>query len=155
MITAHTDVVGSLLRPVALRKARDDWMAGLLSHAQFKSIEDRAVDEAVSLSFVASQKQAALCRWNAWRLALSAALPLRSLETTFPSRTKDASSRGCARLRDGYGDSRAALTRSEAARPLRGIALGQELRGGSTDFSTQAFPAAMIDRGRRHCHVDE
>src|SRR6516165_11047808 len=26
MITAHTDVVGSLLRPVALRKARDDWM---------------------------------------------------------------------------------------------------------------------------------
>ena len=49
MITAHTDVVGSLLRPVALRKARDDWMAGRLSHAQFKSIEDRAVDEAVSL----------------------------------------------------------------------------------------------------------
>jgi 5-methyltetrahydropteroyltriglutamate--homocysteine methyltransferase len=43
MITAHTDVVGSLLRPVALRKARDDWMAERLSHAQFKSIEDRAV----------------------------------------------------------------------------------------------------------------
>src|SRR2546428_7710410 len=49
MTTAHTDVVGSLLRPVALRKARDDWVAGRLSHAQFKSIEDRAVDEAVSL----------------------------------------------------------------------------------------------------------
>src|SRR6266699_4630868 len=49
MITAHTDVVGSLLRPVALRKARDDRVAGRLSHAQFKSIEDRAVDEAVSL----------------------------------------------------------------------------------------------------------
>src|SRR4029077_9960116 len=49
MITAHTDVVGSLLRPVALRKARDDWVAGRLSHAQFKSIEDRAVDEAVFL----------------------------------------------------------------------------------------------------------
>jgi len=49
MITAHTDVVGSLLRPVALRRARDDWVAGRLSHAQFKSIEDRAVDEAVSL----------------------------------------------------------------------------------------------------------
>jgi 5-methyltetrahydropteroyltriglutamate--homocysteine methyltransferase len=48
MITAHADVVGSLLRPVALRKARDDWVAGRLSHAQFKSIEDRAVDEAVS-----------------------------------------------------------------------------------------------------------
>jgi hypothetical protein len=43
------DVVGSLLRLVALRKARDDWMAGRLSHAQFKSIEDRAVDEAVCL----------------------------------------------------------------------------------------------------------
>ncbi len=28
MITEHTDVVGSLLRPVPLRKARDDWMAG-------------------------------------------------------------------------------------------------------------------------------
>src|SRR6266498_1032545 len=49
MITAHTDVVGSLLRPVALRKARDDWVAGRLSHAQFKSIEDRADDEAISL----------------------------------------------------------------------------------------------------------
>ena len=49
MITAHTDVVGSLLRSVALRKARDDWVAGRLSHAQFKSIEDRAVDEAISL----------------------------------------------------------------------------------------------------------
>src|SRR5262245_55396673 len=49
MITAHTDVVGSLLRPVALRKARDDWVVGRLSHAQFKSIEDRAVDEAVAL----------------------------------------------------------------------------------------------------------
>src|SRR6266487_2596361 len=49
MITAHTDVVGSLLRPVALRRARDDWVAGRLSQAQFKSIEDRAVDEAVSL----------------------------------------------------------------------------------------------------------
>ena len=49
MITAHTDVVGSLLRPVALRKARDEWKTGRLSHAQFKCIEDGAVDEAVSL----------------------------------------------------------------------------------------------------------
>src|SRR5262249_36863197 len=49
MITAHTDVVGSLLRPVALRKARDEWKTGSLSRAQFKSIEDLAVDEAVSL----------------------------------------------------------------------------------------------------------
>jgi 5-methyltetrahydropteroyltriglutamate--homocysteine methyltransferase len=49
MITAHTDVVGSLLRPLALRKARDDWEAGHLTHAQFKAIEDRAVDEAIAL----------------------------------------------------------------------------------------------------------
>jgi 5-methyltetrahydropteroyltriglutamate--homocysteine methyltransferase len=49
MITAHTDVVGSLVRPVALRKARNDRKTGRLSHAQFKSIEDGAVDEAVSL----------------------------------------------------------------------------------------------------------
>src|SRR5262245_2897745 len=49
MITAHTDVVGSLLRPAALRKARDELAAGRLGHAQFKSIEDRAVDAAVSL----------------------------------------------------------------------------------------------------------
>jgi 5-methyltetrahydropteroyltriglutamate--homocysteine methyltransferase len=49
MITAHTDVVGSLLRPIGLRKARDDWVAGRLSHAEFKSIEDHAVDEAVAL----------------------------------------------------------------------------------------------------------
>jgi hypothetical protein len=46
--TAHT-FVGSLLRPVSLRKAREDRVAWRLSHAQFKSIEDRAVDEAVSL----------------------------------------------------------------------------------------------------------
>src|SRR5262249_8668343 len=49
MITAHTDVVGSLLRPLALRKARDDWEAGRLTHAQFKCIEDRADDEAIAL----------------------------------------------------------------------------------------------------------
>jgi methionine synthase II (cobalamin-independent) len=49
MITAHTDVVGSLLRPLALRQARDDWKAGRLSHAQFKAIEDHAVDEAIAL----------------------------------------------------------------------------------------------------------
>src|SRR5262249_37424589 len=45
------------------------------------------------------------CRWNGWRSVLSAVLPLRSWETTLPSGTKDVSSRGCARLRDGYGDS--------------------------------------------------
>ena len=62
MITAHTDVVGSLLRPPALRKARDDWMAGRLSHAQFKSIEDRAVDEAVSLQEAAKSGRMIVAR---------------------------------------------------------------------------------------------
>jgi 5-methyltetrahydropteroyltriglutamate--homocysteine methyltransferase len=32
-----------------LRKARDEFAAGRLSHAQFKSIEDRAIDAAVAL----------------------------------------------------------------------------------------------------------
>src|SRR5262249_61493593 len=49
MITAHTDVVGSLLRPAALRKARGELAAGRLSHAQFKSIEDPPRGEAGSL----------------------------------------------------------------------------------------------------------
>jgi 5-methyltetrahydropteroyltriglutamate--homocysteine methyltransferase len=49
MITARADVVGSLLRPAELRKARVDWAAGRLGHAQFKAVEDRAVDAAVTL----------------------------------------------------------------------------------------------------------
>jgi 5-methyltetrahydropteroyltriglutamate--homocysteine methyltransferase len=49
VITVHTDVVGSLLRPLALLRARNDWLAGRLGHAQFKSMEDRAVDEAIAL----------------------------------------------------------------------------------------------------------
>lgn len=49
MIEVHADVVGSLLRPPALLKAQDDLAAGRISHARFKDIEDRAVDEAVAL----------------------------------------------------------------------------------------------------------
>jgi 5-methyltetrahydropteroyltriglutamate--homocysteine methyltransferase len=49
VITAHTDVVGSLLRPPELLKARDDLAAGRLAPAAFKRIEDRAVDAAVAL----------------------------------------------------------------------------------------------------------
>ncbi len=49
MITARTDVVGSLLRPAALLKARDDLAAGRLTPAEFKRIEDWAVDEAIRL----------------------------------------------------------------------------------------------------------
>ncbi len=49
MTTAHADVVGSLLRPPELLKAREDAALGLLTPAEFKAIEDRAVDEAVAL----------------------------------------------------------------------------------------------------------
>lgn len=49
MITAHTDVVGSLLRPPELLTARSDFATGRISPAQFKAIEDRAVDHAVAL----------------------------------------------------------------------------------------------------------
>ncbi|MCZ6632180.1 MAG: hypothetical protein O7G87_02165 [bacterium] len=49
MIAAHTDVVGSLLRPDWLLKARQDVEKGTLSSAEFKTLEDRAVDGAVSL----------------------------------------------------------------------------------------------------------
>jgi len=49
MVSAHTDVVGSLLRPAELLQARDRLAAGKLTPAGFKAIEDRAVDEAVRL----------------------------------------------------------------------------------------------------------
>lgn len=49
MITARTDVVGSLLRPPYLVQARDAYAAGRLSPAEFKAIEDRAVDEAIKI----------------------------------------------------------------------------------------------------------
>ena len=49
MIKAHTDVVGSLLRPPDLLQARKDREAGTISAAKFKAIEDAAVDAAVKL----------------------------------------------------------------------------------------------------------
>ena len=55
MVTAHTDVVGSLLRPQALLDARQRFEQGELEPAQFKRIEDAAVDAAVAL-----QEQAGL-----------------------------------------------------------------------------------------------
>ncbi len=44
-----SDVVGSLLRPSYLKDARERHEKGQLSHSEFKSLEDRAVDEAVKL----------------------------------------------------------------------------------------------------------
>ncbi len=49
MITAHADVVGSLLRPPELLKAQKQLASRAISHTQFKQIEDRAVDEAIAL----------------------------------------------------------------------------------------------------------
>ena len=49
MITAHTDVVGSLLRPTWLLRARRDLAAGRINEEELTSIEDRAVDEAIAL----------------------------------------------------------------------------------------------------------
>ncbi len=49
MIEAHTDVVGSLLRPADLLQAQKDLAAARIDRVEFKAIEDRAVDEAVTL----------------------------------------------------------------------------------------------------------
>lgn len=49
MIAAHADVVGSLLRPAELLEAQSDLAAGQITRAQFKAVEDRAVDQAVAL----------------------------------------------------------------------------------------------------------
>jgi 5-methyltetrahydropteroyltriglutamate--homocysteine methyltransferase len=55
MVTAHTDVVGSLLRPQALLDARRGFEQGEIEPAAFKRIEDAAVDAAVAV-----QEQAGL-----------------------------------------------------------------------------------------------
>lgn len=47
--TYRADVVGSLLRPAELKEARSRLERGELSHADFKQLEDRAVDDAVRL----------------------------------------------------------------------------------------------------------
>lgn len=49
MNAMRSDVVGSLLRPAYLMDARDRLSRGELGAADFKRIEDRAVDEAVAL----------------------------------------------------------------------------------------------------------
>ena len=49
MSTYRSDVVGSLLRPDYLKEARKKRDSGELTHADFKKIEDRAVNEAIAL----------------------------------------------------------------------------------------------------------
>ncbi len=49
MITVHADTVGSLLRPPELLRAQEELAAGTISPARFKEVEDRAVDQAITL----------------------------------------------------------------------------------------------------------
>jgi 5-methyltetrahydropteroyltriglutamate--homocysteine methyltransferase len=49
----RSDVIGSLLRPEYLKEARKKRASGDLSHAEFKKIEDRAVDEAIDIQLKA------------------------------------------------------------------------------------------------------
>ena len=49
MIACHADHVGSLLRPPALITAREEAASGRISRTRFKAIEDRAVEDAISL----------------------------------------------------------------------------------------------------------
>ncbi len=49
MAAYRSDVVGSLLRPGYLAEARREAESGRLAPAEFKQIEDRAVDEAIAL----------------------------------------------------------------------------------------------------------
>jgi methionine synthase II (cobalamin-independent) len=48
-MTYHSEVVGSLLRPTYLADARKQYESGQLNAAEFKAIEDRAVNEAIAL----------------------------------------------------------------------------------------------------------
>ncbi len=48
-MTYRAEVVGSLLRPTYLAEAREQLAAGQLNAAEFKAIEDRAVNEAIAL----------------------------------------------------------------------------------------------------------
>jgi len=53
MSVYRSDVVGSLLRPEYLKEARKKRASGELSHADFKKIEDRAVNEAIDIQLKA------------------------------------------------------------------------------------------------------
>src|SRR5205823_8077847 len=48
-MTYHSEVVGSLLRPTYLADARKQFEAGQRSAADFKAMEDQAVNEAIAL----------------------------------------------------------------------------------------------------------
>jgi 5-methyltetrahydropteroyltriglutamate--homocysteine methyltransferase len=56
VVEARTDVVGSLLRPAELLEARERLAAGELTAAEFKPIEDAAVDAALRLQEAAGME---------------------------------------------------------------------------------------------------
>jgi 5-methyltetrahydropteroyltriglutamate--homocysteine methyltransferase len=49
VITVQADIVGSLLRPPKLLRAQEQLAGRAITSAQFKEIEDRAVDDAIAL----------------------------------------------------------------------------------------------------------
>ncbi len=49
MINVRSDVVGSLLRPPELLAAQKQFADGAITAAEFKKIEDKAVDQAITL----------------------------------------------------------------------------------------------------------
>lgn len=49
MTAFHADVLGSLLRPDFLKRAQADRHAGRIDQAEFKRVEDRAVDQAIAV----------------------------------------------------------------------------------------------------------
>ncbi|GAC1454716.1 MAG: cobalamin-independent methionine synthase II family protein [Ktedonobacteraceae bacterium] len=49
MMNIHSEVVGSLLRPLYLVEARKQFETGQIRAAEFKGVEDRAVNEAIAL----------------------------------------------------------------------------------------------------------
>ena len=49
MISARSDVVGSLLRPPELLAAQKQFAEGTITAAQFKKVEDKSVDHAIAL----------------------------------------------------------------------------------------------------------
>ncbi|VVM07364.1 cobalamin-independent methionine synthase II family protein [Methylacidimicrobium tartarophylax] len=53
MATFRAEVVGSLLRPQWLKDARIELQEGRITPAEFKGIEDRAVDEALAIQYEA------------------------------------------------------------------------------------------------------
>jgi len=76
MISVHADVVGSLLRPAELLAAQKQLAAGAITAAEFKLIEDRAVDDAVALQESVGLKIVTdgEMRWQSFQSQMTAAV---------------------------------------------------------------------------------